>query len=179
MKSTIVVYTGISWTRPPAKIIMHSIHMKTYSSIHIDVKHKNCMIGKSEYVHQKDTHLMKFLRPWLHLSSSDKLHASSCSFQAFYHLNSSHSGPCHFLVSGQKFLKTVKMSLLSIDVECRPRNEKKIPVGCLAILVSALLDLKTCMLQPAVDLKEDSDEEKVRETTVKHKIKVSVWIQQG
>ena len=56
---------------------------------------------------------------------------------------------------------------------------KKIPVGCLAILVSALLDLKTCMLQPAVDLKEDSDEEKVRETTVKHKIKVSVWIQQG
>ena len=35
------------------------------------------------------------------------------------------------------------------------------------------------MLQPAVDLKEDSDEEKVRETTVKHKIKVSVWIQQG
>jgi len=58
-------------------------------------------------------------------SSSDKLHASSCSFQAFYHLNSSHSGPCHFLVSGQKFLKTVKMSLLSIDVECRPRNEKK------------------------------------------------------
>ena len=117
MKSTIVVYTGISWTRPPAKIIMHSIH--------IDVKHKNCMIGKSEYVHQKDTHLMKFLRPWLRLSSSDKLHASSCSFQAFYHLNSSHSGPCHFLVSGQKFLKTVKMSLLSIDVECRPRNENK------------------------------------------------------
>ena len=55
----------------------------------------------------------------------------------------------------------------------------KIPVGCLAILVSALLDLKTCVLQPAVDLKEDSDEEKVRETTVKHKIKVAVWIQQG
>jgi len=49
----------------------------------------------------------------------------------------------------------------------------------LAILVSALLDLKTCMLQPAVDLKEDSDEEKVRETTIKHKIKASVWIQQG
>ena len=36
------------------KTIMHSIQAKTYSSIHVSVEHKNCMIGKSMFVHEMD-----------------------------------------------------------------------------------------------------------------------------
>ena len=105
---------------------------------------------------------MKLLRrPGLRPSSSDKLHDSSCSFQALYHLNSRHLGSYHFLVAAQKFLKTGRNEFVIHRCRTPTSIYQIIPVGSSAILVSASLGLKSWILQPAIDLKGDSDDEKV------------------